>query len=76
MTNPSVVDSLRQALLRHGAAIMEVRNTVLFCGRRKAGSKAEGYGRFGQLAALSNSVDDDFSAEAFCSISCARIPSR
>ncbi len=71
---PFVVDSLRQALLRHGAAIKEVRNTVLFCGRTKAGSKADGYGRFGQLAALSNSVDDDFSAEAFCSISCARIP--
>ncbi len=71
---PFVVDSIRQALLRCGATIKEVRNTVLFCGRKKAGSKAEGYGRFGELAALSNSIDDDFSAEAFCSITTARIP--
>lgn len=71
---PFLVDSLRQALIRHGAVIKEVRNTVLFCGRVKEGTKSDGYGRFGRLAALSDSVDDDFSAEAFCSISCARIP--
>ena len=71
---PFIVDSLRQALLRCGATIQEVRNTVLFSGRKKAGSKADGYGRFGELAALSTSIDDDFSAEAFCTISTARIP--
>jgi glutamate dehydrogenase len=69
---PFIVDSLRQALLRSGATIKAVRNTVLFSGRRKPGAAKDSLGRFGELADLATKSDDDFSAESFCSITCAR----
>ncbi|MDB2375157.1 NAD-glutamate dehydrogenase, partial [Gammaproteobacteria bacterium] len=69
---PFIVDSLRQALLRSGATIKTVRNTVLFSGRRKAGAAKDSLGRFGQLIGIATSSDDDYSAESFCSITCAR----
>ena len=69
---PFIVDSLRQALLRSGATIKTVRNTVLFSGRRKTGAAKDSLGRFGQLIGIATSSDDDYSAESFCSITCAR----
>ncbi len=70
---PFIVDSLRQALLRCGVTIKDVRNAVLFSGRRKSGASKDGLGRFGRLVDLAVSSDDDFSAESFCSIACARL---
>ena len=72
---PFIVDSLRQALLRSGVTIKAVRNTVLFSGRRKSGAARDSLGRFGELVDLAASSDEDFSAESFCSITCARWPS-
>ncbi len=72
---PFIVDSLRQALLRSGATIKVVRNTVLFSVRRKPGAARDSLGRFGKLVDLAARSDDDFSAESFCSITCARWPS-